>query len=82
MAPVNMSGMKDEGESILKQHKCTTDNLYKTHVLEYIDKNMPIDLRKDYLRFNNGLKVPKARKAAVLEAIKILVSEIHSDEER
>ena len=82
MAPVNMSGMKDEGESILKQYTCSTDGLYKRHILEYIDKNMPIQLRKDYIRFNNGLKLPKARKAAILDSINKLISEMELDEER
>ena len=82
MAPVNMSGMKDDGESILKEDNCTNDGLYKRHILEYIDNNMPIELRKDYIRFNNGLKLSKTKKSAVLEAIKVLMSEIDSNEER
>jgi|TARA_R110002050_G_scaffold124262_1_gene243308 hypothetical protein len=80
MAPVTMSGMKDEGESILKYQSSIVNDLYEKQILDYIDDNIPINLRKDFIRFKNGLRIPKARKAAVLDCIEELMEQRRNNE--
>lgn len=42
-------------------------------IVEYVDRNIPIALRADYLRMLNGVKLPKNRREKVLTTVRELV---------
>lgn len=46
------------------------DDISNKEIVEYIDKEMPIAMRADYLRLINGVKLPKNRRDKILEVVK------------
>lgn len=45
------------------------EEIHHTHLMELINKNLPVDLRTDFLRMCDGVRVPKPRQSKVREAI-------------
>lgn len=59
------------------------EDIHHSHLMELINKNLPIDLRTDFLRMCDGVRIPKPRQSKVREAIAeiIQLNEGLSDEE-
>ena len=43
--------------------------------LGLIDKNIPLELRLDYLRLKNGLKLPRPKRNIIIQQIKDILKE-------
>lgn len=60
-------------------HIATGDNIsdeaHLNEIIDIIDKNLPKELRGDYLRLKNGCKLTKVRKQKVLESIRNILGE-------
>lgn len=60
-------------------HIATGDNIsdeaHLNEIIDLIDKNLPKELRGDYLRLKNGCKLTKVRKQKVIESIKTILGE-------
>jgi hypothetical protein len=50
-------------------------NMSNQEVVEYVDRNIPVSIRADYLRMLNGVKIPKAKRERILQAVRELVHE-------
>ena len=81
MNPVVMSEMQDGGVTNSKVQYYGEQDLTQKELFEYVDINIPQNYRKDYLRLVNGIKLPKAKKEALIEVIKILLDEREQNEE-
>jgi hypothetical protein len=45
------------------------EEIHHTHLMDLINKNLPIELRTDFLRMCDGVRIPKPRQSKVREAI-------------
>ena len=50
-----------------------SDDISTNEILDLIDKNLPADFRKDYLKLKTNAPIPKNRKAQLIEAIRQIV---------
>ena len=75
MSPVKMSDMTSGSESFLSKSKSELSNIIDEEVIKVIDKNISLDIRLDYIRFKNGLKLPKPRRDAVKKEIAEIIKE-------
>ena len=69
MAPIGMSVVNDENEDNLK-HEEGVLSLLDFEVLELIDREMPMELRKLWLQMKYGEKILKKYRVKVVEAIR------------
>lgn len=46
-----------------------TEEIHHSHLMDIINKKLPIELRTDFLRMCDGVRVPKPRQSKVREAI-------------
>lgn len=56
------------------------DEAYLTEMRDHINKNLPSQLRKDYLRICSGAKVSKNIRTKVIEALKIILEKYNERE--
>ena len=52
----------------------TVDNAHLAEILDLIDRNLPANLRSDYLKLRTNSPLPKGRKAIVIEAIEDIIN--------
>jgi hypothetical protein len=58
-----------------------SDNNAQIHeTLELIDKRLPANLRRDYLKLQSNSPLPKGRKAVVIEAIERILNGEYDEE--
>tara|TARA_R110002020_G_scaffold367868_3_gene579776 strand:- start:2300 stop:2896 length:597 start_codon:yes stop_codon:yes gene_type:complete len=56
------------------------DDIFKSHIYSIIDKNIPIHMREDWIRFINKAKLNKNKKEALLQQIILIIKEHNIDE--
>jgi len=69
MSPIGISEVSSAKEQTIKISNSAEDTVADNEIIALIDKNIPLDIRLDYIRFKNNLKLPKARREAVKDAI-------------
>ena len=47
----------------------------RKHIYELVDSTLPVQYREDWIRFTNNLKLPKARKEIIVEAVLKILKE-------
>ena len=47
----------------------------RKHIYELVDSSLPVQYREDWIRFTNNLKLPKARKEIIVEAVLKILKE-------
>lgn len=57
------------------------DELFKKEIFNIIDKQIPINMREDWIRFCNKLKLSKIRRTALIEQILLILKEKGIDHE-
>lgn len=75
MSPIKMSDMTAGGIGLSSVDKSTLGSLANEEILKVVDRHIPLEIRLDYLRFKNGLKLPKPRRDAVKKAIYNIIKE-------
>ena len=75
MSPIKMSDMTAGGEGLASTNKSALGSLANEEILNLVDRHIPLEIRLDYLRFKNGLKLPKPRRDAVKKAIYNIIKE-------
>lgn len=69
--PLDIDNVSDNKKS----HDCTTErDVEMDELLELIDEKLPMELRSYYLQMRDGLQVPKAKRQAVMDAVKEIIS--------
>ena len=75
MEPVNIDNVTDYSNDSMKHRDDFIDIVHKKEYLEFIDRNLSISLRGDYLRMLHGVHVPKPRRDEIIETIQDLLKE-------
>jgi len=55
-----------------------SDNLEQRELVEYIDINLPAQMRSDYLRFMNDQPLSKTKKANLIAELKIILENFYA----
>lgn len=66
MRPMDVSVVSDKS---IESDSCVVSDASFVEIKSIIDKNLPVDLRSDYLRMLDGVSLPKVRRDRVREAI-------------
>lgn len=56
----------------------SSDNLETKELIEYIDSNLPINLRADYLRFRNDQPLTKTKRAKLIEELRVIMEKFYA----
>jgi len=80
MEPLDIAGVRDEGESSMKVGNDFIDMVERKEIISIIDKKLDVSMRSDYLRMLHGVYVPKARREQIIEAVVAIIRE-HTNEE-
>ena len=75
--PMNISQVSedDNNESCLGFEDDAHQALEKKEILEYIDARIPANMRKDYIRFKDGIQVPRHRKKMIQDLVAEILEE-------
>ena len=73
----NLKAIKRENTSSGSNNKLRSEGLIPAILYggKEANKNIPLDIRLDYIRFKNGLKLPKPRRDAVKKQIAEIIKE-------
>lgn len=71
----NLMSTKQSDDVAYSQHTTLEDTVFSREIYTIVDNNIPISMREDWLRFVNKLKLPKSKREALLEHIKIILSD-------
>lgn len=69
MRPLDMSNIADESESRMRDESATEEDAMGNELRALLDKELPVELRRDYLQMLDGKVIPKARRERVREAV-------------
>ena len=75
MSPVGISEVKNDGEKNMNTSSSPLENIANEELLNLIDKKIPLELRLDYLRLKNGLKLPRPKRNMIIQQIKDILKE-------
>ena len=79
MSPIGMSEVSNEKEGNMNISSSLLEKLANKEILTLIDENIPLELRLDYLRLKNGLKLPRHKRDAIVGIIKHILKENNLD---
>lgn len=69
MKPIELSDVEDEREDNMKFHETPDDIVMTSEIVNIIDKNLDMVVRKDWIMMRKGIKVPKPRRIKLQESI-------------
>jgi DNA-directed RNA polymerase specialized sigma24 family protein len=75
MNPVSWDNTDDVDESEMHYDTDILDDLAVQELLQLLDTNIPSEVRKDWIKIKNGIKIPKHRRAKVKEEIALILKE-------
>ncbi len=73
MQPINIDHVSDEKESRARLESTVVQDAELNEVIERIDAALPVELRATYLQMRAGVSVPRARREAVMEAVRAIL---------
>lgn len=73
ISPIDISDVDDENEERMRMSGELGEIFDKKEVLDYLEQNVPIVMRADYLKILHGISVPKKRKEEIMLTIKSLI---------
>lgn len=68
----------DTSEEVVPSHHL--EQLHNQEVIQYVDSNIPVNMRADYCRLLHGVKLSKVRRDKIVEFIRKLVRDKYGDE--
>lgn len=71
--PIDLESVDSDGE-LRKMSYRDLDNLELKEIVDYINKNLPVQYRKDYLKMKEGAYVPKSRKEEIERVIEDILN--------
>lgn len=75
MQPLDMSNISDESEHNMYQESEVIDNTIGSELRTLLDRELPVELRRDYLQMIDGKVIPKIRRDKVREAVLSITKE-------
>jgi DNA-directed RNA polymerase specialized sigma24 family protein len=77
---INLEAVSDEYEPSMSYKSSHEDELIFNETIELINNIMPVHLRMDFLKMNNGIKITKAKKDKILEIVTEFIKEYNKEE--
>lgn len=75
MAPIEITCVRDEQENSMKDNTEVGDIIDRKHIIDTIDSNMPVNMRSDWVKLKNDIKIPKAKRQKLLDEIERILTE-------
>lgn len=75
MNPIGLEGIRDEFEKNMSVDEDVLDKLHQEEVLAILDKNIPMNLRKDYICWKNKIKLPRGRREKIIAIVTSILQE-------
>lgn len=69
MRPLDMSNIADESEQNMREDSEVVDDTIASELRTMLDRELPVDLRRDYLQMLDGKVIPKVRRQRVRDAV-------------
>lgn len=79
MLPIDLNDVEDEFESNMRVEDTVFEKICEIEIGEILDREMPVNLRSDYLKFKYELKLQKNKRDNVVEAIRKILKEHNLD---
>lgn len=80
MLPIELTDVRDDEEDNMKTYDDVVDNIEKEEIMALLDKEMPLDLRQDFIKVKYGIKVNKQKREAVYQEVLRILKENGYDE--
>lgn len=80
MRPIDVCNVADEHESNMRERAEVENDAVGNELHLLLDRELSVDLRKDYLQMLEGKAVPKARRQKVREAVIAIIREKADDQ--
>lgn len=71
------AGSIDEMRNFISTQECS-NSLEERELVDYIDINLPANMRADFLRFKNGQPLTKTRKSNLVNELKIILERFYA----
>ena len=71
------AGSIDEMRNFISTQECS-NSLEERELVDYIDTNLPANMRADFLRFKNGQPLTKTRKSNLVNELKIILERFYA----
>lgn len=81
MQPIELAGVRGEEEANMKVEDSVLDDVMYDEIVQIIDRNLPIALRKDWLMCGRGIRIPKHRRLKLQNAVTMILEEHNIDVE-
>lgn len=75
MSPVGIQQVRDENESNMRMENCPVEKMYNESLIDLIDEKIPVNLRTQWIKMKNDIKLNKADREKLLSAIREIVEE-------
>lgn len=75
MKPLAIGFVSDEAEATMRLPDDTSEGAEASELRALLDRELPVELRRDYLQMLDGAPVPKARRQRVREAVLAIMRE-------
>lgn len=69
MRPLDMSNVSDEHEINMRNESVVEDDTMALELRNLLDREIPVELRRDYLQMLDGKSLPKAKRERVREVV-------------
>lgn len=73
--PLDIDNVSDERERRTQVAPSAEVDAEINELVALINEHLPVELREDYLRMKDGIAIPRARRAEILDAIRLIVGE-------
>lgn len=78
LLPLDIGNISDENEKNTRQESTVVQEVETVEILEIIDRELPVDLRSQYLQMKEGLSVPKTKRTEIENTVnEILRGELY-----
>ena len=83
MSPVSIDNVRNTNneEAGMSKNSYILDEIEQKNLLKYIDENLPISFRRDYIKFKYNLKLPKSKMVSLTNKLKEIVNKYEKNSE-
>jgi DNA-directed RNA polymerase specialized sigma24 family protein len=74
MLPIGIDEVSDEHEKGMRTSVDLDNKIYQNDIFQKIDNLLPVDMRADYIKIKNGIKVSKSRYDKIVAKIQELLN--------
>jgi len=75
MRPIEISNVSDENEKNMRTNNSVLEQLCGEELIDMIDKYLPPEYREDFIKLRHQIKIPKARRIRIEQAVIEIMNE-------